>query len=352
MKRRAAETQETPQQIISGCVQALSQAAATQMPDLSTVRRHMRRQRQRAGNPHPIPTDLSEMPIPQEYTVTSSNQQFLQADLQDPARLLLFASPEAVQLLQDSNHWFVDGTFKTCPDLFYQVYTIHALKLDRVLPCVYVLLANKSQPTYECLFAEVKRLVDTPPVTLLMDFERAAYNAASLVFPDTVIKGCFFHLCQNVYRQVQSNGLQAVYGANTEIAIQARMIPSLAFVDPGNAEEALDLLSDQLPDELQPIMDYFECIYFGRRTRHGRRSPSFPLAFWSMWDRMQDRLPRTNNSVEGWHCRFQANIGASHPNIWSFLSVLKKEEAVTKPADSPSCCRRSSPTTQKEVQRL
>ena len=106
MKRRAADTQETPQQIISGCVQALSQAAATQMPDLSTVRRHMRRQRQRAGNPHPIPTDLSEMPIPQEYTVTSSNQQFLQADLQDPARLLLFASPEAVQLLQDSNHWF------------------------------------------------------------------------------------------------------------------------------------------------------------------------------------------------------------------------------------------------------
>ena len=152
------------------------------------------------------------MQIPQEYTVTSSNQQFLQADIQDPARLLLFASPEAVQLLQDSDHWFVDGTFKTCPDLFYQLYTIHALKQDRVLPCVYALLANKSQPTYECLFAEVKR--------------RVAYIAASLVFPDTVIKGCFFHLCQNVYRQVQSNELQTVYGENTEIAIQARVIPS------------------------------------------------------------------------------------------------------------------------------
>ena len=37
---------------------------------------------------------------------------------------------------------------------------------------------------------------------------------------------------------------------------------------------------------------------------------------------------RTNNAVEGWHRRFQANVGAYHPNFWKFIDILKQEQSL------------------------
>ena len=39
---------------------------------------------------------------------------------------------------------------------------------------------------------------------------------------------------------------------------------------------------------------------------------------------------KPNNSCEGWHRRFQSNIGAHHPTIWKFDTVLQREESLTK----------------------
>ena len=88
------------------------------------------------------------MEVPDIYRMTFTGEQFFQADLRGPTCLLLFALVDTIQVLCHADHWFVNGTFKTCPDLIYQFYTIHALKPDRVLPCVYALLSNNAPPTY------------------------------------------------------------------------------------------------------------------------------------------------------------------------------------------------------------
>ena len=49
--------------------------------------------------------------------------------------------------LKNSEHWFGDGTFKVT-DLFYQLYTIHALTENYVIPCVYVLLPHDTAGNY------------------------------------------------------------------------------------------------------------------------------------------------------------------------------------------------------------
>ena len=36
----------------------------------------------------------------------------------------------------------------------------------------------------------------------------------------------------------------------------------------------------------------------------------------------------TNNAVEVWHWRFQANVGAYHPNFWKFIDILKREQSL------------------------
>ena len=77
------------------------------------------------------------------------------------------------------------------------------------------------------------------------------------------------------------------------------------------------------------VIDYFEDTYIGRlRPRGHRRAPLFDLALWNMYDQTIGDLPRTNNTVEGWHRSFQANVGAYHPNFWKFIDILKWEQSL------------------------
>ena len=47
-----------------------------------------------------------------------------------------------------------------------------------------------------------------------------------------------------------------------------------------------------------------------------------------MYNRTKEELPRTNNSLEGWHRGFLSSVGCCHPNIWKFLKCLQKEQAL------------------------
>ena len=40
--------------------------------------------------------------------------------------------------------------------------------------------------------------------------------------------------------------------------------------------------------------------------------------------------PRTNNNVEGWHARMKKVITKPHPNIFTWIEFIQREEAVTK----------------------
>ena len=52
----------------------------------------------------------------------------------------------------------------------------------------------------------------------------------------------------------------------------------------------------------------------------------FPPQYWSVYQRVLDGEPRTNNLIEGWHRRFQVIVNKSHPNIHEFMKRLKEEQ--------------------------
>ena len=41
-------------------------------------------------------------------------------------------------------------------------------------------------------------------------------------------------------------------------------------------------------------------------------------------------LPRTNNSVEGFHNGLRASVTSVHPNIWKFCSAIAAEETLVQ----------------------
>jgi hypothetical protein len=89
IKRRAVDTDETAQQIISTAVTNCSEAAAAQLPPLHHIKRGIQRVKKDAGNPIPIPQNLQTMEISEEYTVTHRDEPFLLYDsgIDSPARI-------------------------------------------------------------------------------------------------------------------------------------------------------------------------------------------------------------------------------------------------------------------------
>ena len=109
---------------------------------------------------------------------------------------------------------------------------------DRIISCIYALLPDKSEDTYRRFFEEVRNTLDLEhsPQDIMIDFEIAAINAAAATFEGAEMKGCFFHLCSKLWKQIQRSGLQQRYIDDAEFDNTLRMVATLAFVPPDEVE--------------------------------------------------------------------------------------------------------------------
>ena len=92
--------------------------------------------------------------------------------------MIIFSTPNFLSLLQQSNTWYADGTFKVVPEYSFQLYTIHAEKDGYVFPCVYGLLPDKREDTYSMLLRKLLEIQpDLHPTNIMVDFEKGAINS-------------------------------------------------------------------------------------------------------------------------------------------------------------------------------
>ena len=85
-------------------------------------------------------------------------------------------------MLATNDRWFMDGTFKLCPEIRYQIYTIHALINNQVFR-LFALLSNKTGNIYTRLLTETCSAVQNvgnDHTDILLDFEGAAINAVRI----------------------------------------------------------------------------------------------------------------------------------------------------------------------------
>ena len=96
--------------------------------------------------------------LPERYQLTKAGEQFLIFDSRvgDNERILIFATQQCIYYLSNNSHCFMDGAFKLCPEIFYQIYNIHALNNNQVFPCVFALLPGKNEDTYNQLFRDFR----------------------------------------------------------------------------------------------------------------------------------------------------------------------------------------------------
>ena len=168
----------------------------------------------------------------------------------------------------------------------------------------------------------------------MIDFERAALNALEQNFPTAELQGCFFHFGQAIWRQIQALGFQHRYQNEDEFAVIMKQFRVLAFVPAIDVilcyEEVVDSLSDELVDDLSDFLRYFEKTWIGLEHHGRRRRPLFSIELWNVRDRVERALPRTNNSVEGWHRAFDIIINTTHPSVSKLIRKIIMEQSANE----------------------
>ena len=130
----------------------IPETAAVNLPQVSNLKRTILSQRKDNDLP-PTPLRREDIPVLEERCqVIEAGEQFLIFDsgLGDNERTVIFATQQGIHFLYNNSYWFIDGTFKLCPERFYQIYTIHALNNNPIFH-VFALLPNKNEETYKQL---------------------------------------------------------------------------------------------------------------------------------------------------------------------------------------------------------
>ena len=51
---------------------------------------------------------------------------------------------------------------------------------------------------------------------------------------------------------------------------------------------------------------------------------------WNCNEAAVEAMPKTNNSVEGWHRGFESTVETYHPNVFRFIEALLREQVLTE----------------------
>ena len=318
IKLRSTLTEEVTSSVIQKSTNSISIAAALKLPSKESLSKIVRRKRKHEE------VDV-DAPL-----YTTRGQQFLISNNPE-IDLLILGTEENIRMLARYQNWFCDGTFDSAP-IGHQLYTVHSLVSETVtIPLIFCITKDKTELTYRKIFSTLKEHYPSlQPETIMIDFERASINAIEQNFPTAELQGCFFHFGQAIWRQIQGLGLQHRYQNEDEFGVIMKQFRALAFVPAIDViacyEELIDSLSDELVDDLSDFLHYFEKTWIGLEHHGRRRRPLFPIKLWNVRDRVERALPRTNNSVEGWHRAFDIRINITHPCVSKLIRKIIMEQ--------------------------
>ncbi|KAL8621075.1 hypothetical protein ACOMHN_040600 [Nucella lapillus] len=308
--------------------------ATTSAPSYNSVRTILYRERKKLIPP--LPAHRREVELQGQWTQTLDNEPFLMANDGGDNKLLVFSTSANLQLLSASRIIFMDGTFAVSPRLFTQLYTLHILYMDQMIPLVFALLPDKSQHTYTRLFDTITRLchernLPLSPQIIQTDFEIAAIQAYQISFPQSRIRGCFFHFTQSLWRKVQNLGLAVPYRELQEVKSFVRRMAALPLVSLEELDNAWMIIHGEAPGDVQGIGERVKelCDYMVR-TWVGDERPLFARQIGSHFDTLGEDTVKTNNHLESYHAAFAKNFRCAHPNIFVLVSALKRKQKETE----------------------
>lgn len=250
----------------------------------------------------------------EEVQVPANFSDFILADYYyEGTRIILFCSPNCRQITGKIREFFGDATFKSCPLPFAELYSIHGdvgstADTTNVIPLIFALMPNKKQKTYETLFRLIKStLPNWCPNIFHCDFELAAINALIEIFPNTQLKGCYYHWSRAVWKKAKALGFTKRKGHKRIIGLTA-VLPLLPIEEIVRGWEYVKAESINLA--MQKFINYLNKFWL--------------KFFFPKMLSVYGLRHRTNNVLEGWHSKINKRLTKGSVTLARLLKLLKE----------------------------
>ncbi|KAL8586094.1 hypothetical protein ACOMHN_065438 [Nucella lapillus] len=164
------------------------------------------------------------------------------------------------------------------------------------------------------------------PTIIQTDFEQAVLQACRIVFPQSSLRGCFFHFSQSIWRKVQNLGLTTAYRDDPEVRDIVRLLAVLPIVPEDRLDEAWISIHAAAPCNkpgVGDLLNYMVHTWMGDY-------PVFNRQLWNQYNNLGEEYVRTNNHLESFHSSFRKAFRNPHPNIFVLISELKKRQKATE----------------------
>ncbi|XP_076045832.1 uncharacterized protein LOC143028077 [Oratosquilla oratoria] len=222
------------------------------------------------------------------------------------------------KLLSNSKTWYLDGTFKVVKDPFSQLFTVHAFVCsdDNInqVPLALVLMSRKRKKYYKKVLKALKLMCATVQVEkVVLDFERAVWEAIPLVLDNVRVMGCAFHWTQCLWRKVKELGLSPAYRNDDHTLKLLRQFLPLTYLPMDHIPAIFHSLSRKA---ITPNLAEFAAEFIQNTWIKG--------SFWTprTWSIFNEAV-RTNNDVEIWHGMLNHHGKGANLSFYKHVHLLQ-----------------------------
>ncbi|CAF1124617.1 unnamed protein product, partial [Brachionus calyciflorus] len=279
------EQPDPAKQLIGGFYEDLAVA----LPAYTSIKPALSK-RKRISRPK-FPKSILKLNLTGEYTKTALNERFMVLNKKN--KIIVFASPPQLEVLSKSTQWYADGTFKSAAKFFYQLYILHSLINNIMVPCCFALMNRRRTRDYNVVLKSIEKAAKEnnlvlKPQVIMTDFELAPINAF-----------------KSNYQGIRS--LKADYKNNISYSQWFKTFCCLAIVPIEEVDDLFEKILENktLNPKIDKILDYFVGTYL---------EGSFSLEMWNYFD--TNGTPRTKNNLEGYNSKLNKHIGIFHPDIY------------------------------------
>ncbi|KAL3089292.1 hypothetical protein niasHS_007014 [Heterodera schachtii] len=192
-----------------------------------------------------------------------------------------------LDVLRRNRRWSLDGSFRSAPTQWTQVFIVGAYVDKRMVVCAQALLPGKNSRFYREALSAIRNAVASAPARIISDFERSMMRAAREVFPEALQSGCNFHWAQCLFRKAKSLGIFNLFNGNDEEAEEERKnvrrtfryllkishefwlvflfmkVLTLALLPPMHVRRAFALTTERAPLGMQAWLSYVAKTFIG-----------------------------------------------------------------------------------------
>ncbi|XP_057328443.1 uncharacterized protein LOC130669508 isoform X2 [Microplitis mediator] len=306
MKKRSRETNDGLREIFDDVCRPFPEITANYNFDSCSSILSRERQKHRQN----IPSTLHEL-----GTILCKEKIAAAHVSSDGQSAIIFTTKKLLEVLDQSNDIFMDGTFENSSrkPKVHQVYTILGKCRDMYIATAIVLMENRTTKIYNEVFEWLKNNTSSMKLNnkliFMSDYEKATIKALKKSFPLAKVHGCFFHYSQAIVKRWTKLKLD-IPDRILSMVLAIPLLPANKFYE---AEEVIrnEILVYNLSardPNIAIFMDYLHKTWIINANHV------------SVYD-----CPNLNNDgCESFNRHNKNKLGGKHPCIWTLVDGIQK----------------------------